>query len=79
MVKALREKTGGDDCVNHLKEGIQQVDMMLKANPEVIEKEFKLVNHLKLLALLVCDFIKSQETSFQNFSSPDNNSIRVIS
>ncbi|XP_026333446.1 putative serine protease K12H4.7 isoform X2 [Hyposmocoma kahamanoa] len=41
VVKALREKTGGDDCVNHLKEGMQQVDMMLKANPEVIEKEFK--------------------------------------
>lgn len=51
MVNALREKTGGNDCVNSLKEGIREVDMMLKANPEAIEKEFKLV--LKPLNLIV--------------------------
>lgn len=51
MVKALREKTGDDDCVNDVREAMQQIDMMLKINPEVIEKEFKLVlKRLKLSA-----------------------------
>lgn len=43
VVNSLREKTGGDDCVNNVKQGIEQVEIMLKMNPEVIEKEFKLV------------------------------------
>lgn len=43
VVQALREKTGSDDCVNSVKEAMQQIDTMLKIHPEEIEKEFKLV------------------------------------
>lgn len=43
VVKALREKTGGDDCANQIKSALQQIEVMLKIHPDVIEKEFKLV------------------------------------
>lgn len=41
VVNALLEKTGNEDCINQLKLAHQQIDMMMKVHPEVIEKEFR--------------------------------------
>lgn len=61
LIESLREKTGSDECVYDLKETMESLDMMLKMNPGLIEKEFKLVlKRLKLIASVACDFHKSK-------------------
>uniref|UniRef100_A0A2A4JNU2 Serine protease K12H4.7 n=1 Tax=Heliothis virescens TaxID=7102 RepID=A0A2A4JNU2_HELVI len=41
VVDALREKTGGEDCVNELKMAHNQITDMMKTHPSVVEKEFR--------------------------------------
>ncbi|CAH2985463.1 unnamed protein product [Chilo suppressalis] len=41
VVDALREKTGDDDCVQQVKLAHQQITDLMKGQPEIIEKEFK--------------------------------------
>ncbi|XP_059055220.1 putative serine protease K12H4.7 isoform X1 [Achroia grisella] len=42
VVNALREKTGGEECVEQLKLAHYQIVTLIRTNPEIIEKEFKL-------------------------------------
>ncbi|XP_026730974.1 putative serine protease K12H4.7 [Trichoplusia ni] len=41
VVEALREKTGGEECVNELKTAHKQVVDMMEHHPGVVEKEFR--------------------------------------
>ncbi|XP_075991129.1 putative serine protease K12H4.7 [Anticarsia gemmatalis] len=41
VVNALREKTGGEDCVTQLKIAHQQIAKYMDDNPKIVEKEFK--------------------------------------
>lgn len=41
VVNALREKTGGEECVTQLKLAHSQISNLMKKSPGIIEKEFK--------------------------------------
>ncbi|KAJ0183898.1 hypothetical protein K1T71_000321 [Dendrolimus kikuchii] len=41
VVNALREKTGGEECVLELKDAHNQILKLMNDNPETIEKEFR--------------------------------------
>ncbi|XP_026500280.2 putative serine protease K12H4.7 [Vanessa tameamea] len=57
VVNALREKTGGDECVTQLKLAHQQIKSMMKTDPETVEKEFR-----------VCKpFSKASKDDIKNF------------
>lgn len=41
VVDALREKTGGEDCVDVLKMAHKQITTLMQTNPSIVEKEFR--------------------------------------
>lgn len=41
VVGAMREKTGGEECVNELKIAHKQIVDMMEYHPNVVEKEFR--------------------------------------
>ncbi|CAK1588672.1 unnamed protein product [Parnassius mnemosyne] len=57
VVNALREKTGGEECVNQLRLGHKQIEDMMKTEPDAIEKEFR-----------VCKpFVRATKNDLRNF------------
>ncbi|XP_013179588.1 PREDICTED: putative serine protease K12H4.7 [Papilio xuthus] len=57
VVNALREKTGSDDCVNQLRNAHEQIEGLIKTQPEEIEKEFR----------MCMPFSKATENDMKNF------------
>lgn len=41
VVNALREKTGGEECVTEVKSAHEQIVTLMHTNPSVIEDAFK--------------------------------------
>ncbi|CAH2034557.1 unnamed protein product, partial [Iphiclides podalirius] len=59
VVDALREKTGGEECVTQLRLAHSQIEALMKTKPHVVEKEFR-----------VCKpFSKATSNDIKNFFS----------